>query len=52
MSVNGIGTAGYPVMGYEMRKTGKNVTGGSFAEQAAEVARNSHPAWRSPHCLR
>ena len=39
MSVNGIGTAGYPVMGYEMRKTGNNVTGGSFAEQAAEVAR-------------
>lgn len=39
MSVNGIGTAGYPVMGYEMRKTGKNVTGGSFAEQAAEAAR-------------
>ena len=38
MSVSGIGTAGYPVAGYETRKTERNVTGGSFAKQAAEAA--------------
>ena len=32
MSVSGIGTAGYPVAGYETRKTERNVTGGSFAK--------------------
>ena len=38
MSVSGIGTAGYPVAGYETRKTERNVAGGSFAKQAAEAA--------------
>ena len=38
MSISGIGTAGYPVAGYETRKTGRNVAGGSFAKQAAEAA--------------
>ena len=38
MSVSGIGTAGYPVAGYETRKTQRNVAGGSFAKQAAEAA--------------
>ncbi len=37
MSVSGIGTAGYPVTGYETRKTERNVTGGSFAKQAAQA---------------
>ena len=38
MNVNGIGTAGYPVAGYETRRTERNVAGGKFAEQAAEAA--------------
>ena len=38
MSVSGIGTAGYPVAGYETRKTERNVAGGNFAKQAAEAA--------------
>ena len=38
MSVNGIGTAGYPVSGYETRKSEKNVAEGNFAKQAAEAA--------------
>ena len=37
MNVNGIG-AGYPAAGYETRRTGRNVAGGRFAEQAAEAA--------------
>ncbi len=37
MSVSGIGTAGYPVAGYETRKTERNVAGGSFAKQAAKT---------------
>ncbi len=38
MNVNGIGTAGYPVAGYETRRTERNVARGKFAEQAAEAA--------------
>ena len=38
MNVNGIGAAGYPAAGYETRRTGRNVAGGRFAEQAAEAA--------------
>ncbi len=37
MSVSGIGTAGYPVAGYETRKTERNVEGGNFAKQAAKA---------------
>ena len=38
MGVNGIGATGYPVAGYETRRTEKNVAGGDFAKQAAEAA--------------
>jgi len=38
MSVSEIGTAGYPMAGYETRKTERNVTGRNFAKQAAEAA--------------
>ena len=38
MGINGIGTAGYPVAGYDTRKTERNVAGGNFAKQAAEAA--------------
>lgn len=41
MSVSGIGTAGYPVAGYETRKIERNVAGGSFAKQAAQVTHTS-----------
>ncbi len=37
MNVNGIGASGYPVTGYETRKTERNVAGGNFAKQAAEA---------------
>lgn len=33
-----IGVTGYPGTGYETRRTERNVTGGSFAKQAAEAA--------------
>ncbi|MDE6714612.1 MAG: hypothetical protein K2K20_12870 [Lachnospiraceae bacterium] len=38
MSVSGIGTTGYPIAGYDTRKTERNVAGGNFAKQAAEAA--------------
>ena len=38
MSVSGIGTTGYPIAGYETRKTERNVAGGNFAKQAEEAA--------------
>lgn len=38
MSVSGIGTTGYPIVGYDTRKTERNVEGGNFAKQAAEAA--------------
>lgn len=38
MHVIGIGAAGYPVTGYEARRTERNVAGGDFAKQAAEAA--------------
>lgn len=41
MSVNGIGAAGYPITGYETRKTEQNVVGESFAKQAAEAVQAS-----------
>jgi len=41
MSVSGIGAAGYPVAGYETRKTERNEAGGNFAKQAAEAAQAS-----------
>ena len=41
MSVNGIGAAGYPITGYETRKTEQNVAGESFAKQAAEAVQAS-----------
>ncbi len=37
MNVNGIG-AGYPIVGYETRRTERNVAGRNFAEQAADAA--------------
>lgn len=41
MSVNGIRAAGYPITGYETRKTEPNVAGESFAKQAAEAVQAS-----------
>ena len=41
MSVNGIGATGYPITGYETRKTEQNVAGESFAKQAAEAVQAS-----------
>ena len=38
MSVSGIGTTGYPIAGYDTRKTERNVAGGNFAKQAEEAA--------------
>ncbi len=38
MSISGIGSAGYPVVGYETRKTERSVTGGNFTKQVAEKA--------------
>ena len=38
MSVIGIGTTGYPIAGYDTRKTERNVAGGNFAKQVAEAA--------------
>ena len=43
MNVNGIGATGYPAAGYETRRTGRNVAGGNFAEQAAEAAQEQPP---------
>lgn len=40
MSVNGVGAAGYPITGYETRKS-KNEAGGNFAKQAAEAVQAS-----------
>ncbi len=41
MNVIGIGTAGYPVTGDETRKTERNVSGGNFAEKAAEAVQTA-----------
>ena len=38
MSVSGIGTIGYPIAGYDTRKTERNDAGRNFAKQAAEAA--------------
>ena len=38
MSVSGIGATGYPIAGYEARKTERNAAGENFAKQAAEAA--------------
>ena len=38
MGINGIGTTGYPIAGYDTRKTERNVAGGNFAKQAEEAA--------------
>jgi len=43
MNVNGTG-AGYPAAGYETRRTAKNVSGGNFAEQAAQATATLHGA--------
>lgn len=44
MSVSGIGTAGYPVAGYETRKTERNVAGGSFTDVINKTAtKNESP---------
>ena len=43
MNVNGIG-AGYPVTGYETRRTERNVEGRNFAEQAAQATATLHGA--------
>ena len=37
MNVNGIGTAGYPVTGYETRRAQRNTAGSSFAGQMGNV---------------
>ncbi|MBD5521445.1 MAG: hypothetical protein HDR03_09535 [Lachnospiraceae bacterium] len=49
MSVNGIGTAGYLVSGYEIRKSEKNVAEGNFAKQAAEAAQAAVQATAALH---
>lgn len=41
MSVNGIGTAGYPITGYETRKKEQNEVRVNFAKQAAETVQAS-----------
>ena len=41
MSVDGIGTTGYPIAGYDTRKTERNVLGGNFAKQVAEAAQTT-----------
>ncbi len=38
MNVNGIGAAGYPVAGYETRRTERNVAGGKFADAINKAA--------------
>ena len=43
MNVNGIGEC-YPAAGYETRRTERNVTGGKFAEQAAQATATLHGA--------
>ena len=49
MSLNGIGTAGYQVSGYETRKSEKNVAEGNFATQAAEVVQEAGQATAALH---
>ena len=44
MSVSGIGAAGYPVAGYETRRTERNVAGENFAKQAAQAAGQTQTA--------
>ena len=44
MSVTGIGAAGYPAAGYATRKTERNVSGESFAKQAAQATATLHGA--------
>ena len=44
MSVSGIGAAGYPVAGYETRRTERNAAGGNFAKQAAQAAGQTQTA--------
>ena len=39
MNVNGIGTAGYPVTGYETRRAQRNTAGSSFAGQMGKIGR-------------
>ena len=47
MNVNGIGTAGYPVAGYETRRAGRNVAGGNFTDAINKaVAKNETNAFR------
>lgn len=38
MNVNGIGAAGYPVMGYETGRTERNTAGRNFVGQMGNVA--------------
>ena len=38
MSVSGIGTIGYPIVGYETRKTERNVAGGNFTDVINKAA--------------
>lgn len=38
MSVSGIGTAGYPVTGYTIKRTQQNAAGKSFADQVNNAA--------------
>ena len=44
MSISGIGAAGYPVAGYETKKTERNVAGGNFAKHAAQATATLHGA--------
>ena len=38
MSVSGIGTTGYPIAGYDTRKTERNAAGGNFADTINKAA--------------
>ncbi len=43
MSVSGIGTTGYPIAGYETRKTERNVAGGNFADTINKTVTKNEP---------
>ena len=41
MSVSGIGTTGYPIAGYDTRKTERNMAGGNFADQMSGMVQTT-----------
>lgn len=49
MNVNGIGAAGYPMTGYETRKTENNAAEAGFAKQAVEAAQAAGRATAALH---